>query len=130
MSDVSFWNEKGSVKVRSVSGSAARAGLAVAQRKALRLVPLKVGQLVRLAAVASCAARDAAPQLFASFACADAAAGERAHRAARARRRAPLAASVRARAGVVLLRSWLQVLDQAVASSLVHDACCCRLAQS
>jgi hypothetical protein len=85
--------------------------LAVAQRKALRLVPLKVGELVRLAAVSSCAARDAAPQLLAAFACADAAAGERAHRAARARRRAPLAASVRARAGVVLLRSWLQVLD-------------------
>jgi hypothetical protein len=90
-------------------GSAACAGLAVAQREALRLVPLKVVMLMRLAAVASRVARDAAPQPLAALACADAAAGERAHRAARPRRRAALAASMRALVGVVMLRSWLQL---------------------
>jgi hypothetical protein len=116
---------------QSVCSSAAHAAdfSAVAQREALQLVPLPVVALMRLAAVASRAARDAELQVLAALACADAAAGESAHRAARPCCRAALAASMHARAGVVLLRSWLQVLDHAVAtssSSLVirrlHDA--------
>jgi hypothetical protein len=48
------------------------------------------------------------------------AAGKRTHRAARARRRAALAAIMRAWASVVMLRSsWLQLSDQAGASLLV-----------
>jgi hypothetical protein len=39
-------------------------------------------------------------------------AGERAHRAARPRRRAALSAGILARAGVVLLRGWLHLWDQ------------------
>jgi hypothetical protein len=105
--------------------------LAVAQREALRLVPLKVVELVRLAAVASRVARGAAPQPLAALACTDAAAGKYAHRAARPRRRAALAASMRALVGVVLLRSWLQLSDRIDASGLelVVVVWCCPLLQ-
>jgi hypothetical protein len=90
-------------------------------------VPLKVVQLVRLAAVASRAARDAAPQLLAALACADAAAGECAHCATLPHGSAALASSVRARAGVVLLRSWLQQSNQEAACLDCVAKCCCPL---
>ncbi len=96
-------------------GSAARAAgffLAVAQCEALQLVARRVVTHAVLAAVTSRVTRAAAPQLLlAALALASATAGERAHLAARPRRRAALAVSVRARAGVVLLRSWLQLPD-------------------
>jgi hypothetical protein len=120
-----LWRCTSCVEALSTISSAARAGLPVAQREALRLVALPVVELVRLAAVARRAARYASLQPLAALACADAAAGERTHCAARPRRIAALAASMRARAGVVLLRSRLQLSDQAAVKGLVCIACRC-----